>query len=121
MGEIKTADIDDFVADLKRPRVVNGLKGRRLTPADAHVWCRSAPPRRSCHWGCRFHRLSCRATSSQMSSSERNTQPGFKVALKGDRATLVGELDCHVDRPWAVVGGVMAETRIVFVQPSHDA
>jgi integrase len=31
--EIKTADIDDFVADLKQPRVVNGLVGRRLTPA----------------------------------------------------------------------------------------
>ena len=33
VAEIKTADIDDFVADLKRPRVVNGLEGRRLTPA----------------------------------------------------------------------------------------
>ena len=33
IAEIKTADIDDFVADLKRPRVVNGLEGRRLTPA----------------------------------------------------------------------------------------
>jgi integrase len=33
VAEIKTADIDDFVADLKQPRVVNGLKGRRLTPA----------------------------------------------------------------------------------------
>ena len=30
---IKTADIDDFVADLKQPRLVNGLDGRRLTPA----------------------------------------------------------------------------------------
>ena len=33
IAEIKTADIDDFVADLKQPRVVNGLEGRRLTPA----------------------------------------------------------------------------------------
>ena len=33
VAEIKTADIDDFVADLKQPRVVNGLEGRRLTPA----------------------------------------------------------------------------------------
>jgi integrase len=33
LAEIKTADIDDFVADLKQPRVVNGLDGRRLTPA----------------------------------------------------------------------------------------
>jgi integrase len=33
VAEIKTVDIDDFVADLKRPRVVNGLEGRRLTPA----------------------------------------------------------------------------------------
>ena len=33
IAEIKTADIDDFVADLKQPRVVNGLDGRRLTPA----------------------------------------------------------------------------------------
>lgn len=31
--EIKTADIDDFVADLKQRRVVNGVDGRRLTPA----------------------------------------------------------------------------------------
>src|ERR687892_339436 len=27
------SDIDDFVVDLKQPRVVNGLDGRRLTPA----------------------------------------------------------------------------------------
>jgi integrase len=33
IAEIKTADIDDFVADLRQPRVVNGLEGRRLTPA----------------------------------------------------------------------------------------
>ena len=32
VAEIKTADIDDFVADSKRPRVVNGLESRRLTP-----------------------------------------------------------------------------------------
>ena len=33
LSEIKTADIEDFVADLKKPRVVNSLDGRRLTPA----------------------------------------------------------------------------------------
>lgn len=33
IADIKTADIDDFVADLKQPRVVNGLEGRRLTSA----------------------------------------------------------------------------------------
>lgn len=33
MTEIRTADIEDFVADLKKPRVVNGLDGRTLTPA----------------------------------------------------------------------------------------
>ncbi len=33
IADIKTADIDDFVADLKQPRMVNGLDGRRLTPA----------------------------------------------------------------------------------------
>ena len=33
IADIKTADIDDFVADLKQPRVVNGLDSRRLTPA----------------------------------------------------------------------------------------
>ena len=33
LAEIKTADIDDFVADLKQPRVVNGLDGRRLSSA----------------------------------------------------------------------------------------
>jgi integrase len=31
--EIRTADIEDFVADLKKPRVVNGLGERKLTPA----------------------------------------------------------------------------------------
>jgi hypothetical protein len=31
--EIRTADIEDFVADLKKPRVVNGLDGRTLTAA----------------------------------------------------------------------------------------
>ena len=33
LSEIKTADIEDFVADLKKPRVVNSLDGRTLTPA----------------------------------------------------------------------------------------
>jgi hypothetical protein len=33
ISEIKTADIEDFVADLKKPRVVNSIDGRRLSPA----------------------------------------------------------------------------------------
>jgi len=33
LAEIKTADIEDFVADLKKPRVVNSIGGRTLTPA----------------------------------------------------------------------------------------
>ena len=33
LSEIKTADIEDFVADLRKPRVVNNLEGRTLTPA----------------------------------------------------------------------------------------
>jgi len=33
LGGIKTADVDDFIADLKQPRVVNGVAGRRLKPA----------------------------------------------------------------------------------------
>jgi hypothetical protein len=33
LSAIKTADIEDFVADLKKPRVVNSLDGRTLTPA----------------------------------------------------------------------------------------
>jgi integrase len=33
LGGIRTADIEDFVADLKKPRVVNGREGRQLTPA----------------------------------------------------------------------------------------
>jgi integrase len=33
LGEIRTADIEDFVADLKKPRVVNAIEGRTLTPA----------------------------------------------------------------------------------------
>ena len=32
IAEIKTADIDDFVADLKQPRVVNGLDGQTPDP-----------------------------------------------------------------------------------------
>jgi integrase len=33
IAEIKMPDIDDFIAELKQPRVINGLDGRRLTPA----------------------------------------------------------------------------------------
>jgi integrase len=33
LAEIRTADIEDFVADLKQPRAVNTVDGRRLTPA----------------------------------------------------------------------------------------
>jgi integrase len=33
LAEIRTADIEDFVADLKKPRVVNTIEGRTLTPA----------------------------------------------------------------------------------------
>jgi integrase len=33
ISEIKTADIEDFVADLKKPRVVNSIDGRTLSPA----------------------------------------------------------------------------------------
>jgi integrase len=33
LAEIKTADIEDFVADLKKPRVVNSIDGRTLTAA----------------------------------------------------------------------------------------
>ena len=33
IGNIRTADIEDFIADLKKPRVVNGLEGRTLAPA----------------------------------------------------------------------------------------
>ena len=33
IAEIRTADIEDFVADLKKPRTVNGLDGRKLMPA----------------------------------------------------------------------------------------
>jgi integrase len=33
LADIKTADIEDFVADLKQPRVVNSLEGRTLSPA----------------------------------------------------------------------------------------
>jgi integrase len=33
LAQIKTADIDDFIADLKQPRVVNGMANRRLTAA----------------------------------------------------------------------------------------
>jgi hypothetical protein len=31
--EIRTADVEDFVADFKRPRAVNGCPGRTLAPA----------------------------------------------------------------------------------------
>ena len=33
IAEIRTADIEDFVADLKKPRTVNGIAERKLTPA----------------------------------------------------------------------------------------
>jgi integrase len=33
LAEIRTADVEDFIADLKKPRTVNRLPNRRLTPA----------------------------------------------------------------------------------------
>lgn len=33
LAEIRTADLEDFVADLKQPRAVNAIDGRRLSPA----------------------------------------------------------------------------------------
>jgi integrase len=33
ISDIRTADIEDFIADMKKPRVVNGLEGRKLAPA----------------------------------------------------------------------------------------
>jgi len=33
ISEIRTADIEDFVADMKTPRTVNGIDGQRLAPA----------------------------------------------------------------------------------------
>ena len=33
LAEIRTSDVEDFIADLKKPRIVNGLPDRRLTPA----------------------------------------------------------------------------------------
>ena len=33
LTSIKTADVEDFIADLKQPRVVNRIAGRRLKPA----------------------------------------------------------------------------------------
>ena len=33
ISEIRTADIEDFVADMKTPRLVNGIDGQRLAPA----------------------------------------------------------------------------------------
>ena len=36
LADIKTADIDDFIADLKQPRVVHGVAGQCLTPASVN-------------------------------------------------------------------------------------
>lgn len=36
LADIKTADIDDFIADLKQPRIVHGVAGQRLTPASVN-------------------------------------------------------------------------------------
>jgi len=33
IADIRTADVEDFVADMKKPRAVNGLDDRRLAPA----------------------------------------------------------------------------------------
>jgi integrase len=33
ISDIRTADIEDFIADMKKPRVVNGLESRTLAPA----------------------------------------------------------------------------------------
>jgi hypothetical protein len=46
IAEIKTADIDDFVADLKQLRMVNGLDGRpRPSATTIRGWRRCRPRR----------------------------------------------------------------------------
>ena len=44
---------------------------------------------------------------------ERNNRPRFQIALKGDRATLVGELNDDVDGPRTVPGSVRIVARVV--------
>jgi integrase len=36
LAKIRTGDVEDFIADLKKPRVVNGLPNRILTPASVN-------------------------------------------------------------------------------------
>ena len=49
IAEIRTADVEDFVADLKKPRVVNGLEGRKLTAASINRTIGSVPDGRTCN------------------------------------------------------------------------
>ena len=56
---------------------------------------------------------------SQMPIGERNTRAGFQIALKGNRAPLVGKFNDHIDRPWTVVGGVRTATGIVLGEASR--
>jgi integrase len=36
LSEIRTGDVEDFIADLKQPRIVNGRTARRLAPASVN-------------------------------------------------------------------------------------
>jgi hypothetical protein len=54
-----------------------------------------------------------------MSLSKGNTRPRFQVALEDNSATLVGELDYHIDGPWTVTGGVRTATGIMLGESSR--
>jgi len=55
-----------------------------------------------------------------MSVSERDAGSGFQIAFEGDSATLVGELDYHVNDPGTVLGRVSTCARIVFGDSARD-
>jgi hypothetical protein len=51
---------------------------------------------------------------SQMPIRERNTRPGFQIALKGNGAPLVGEFNDDIDGPRPVLGRVSTAACVVL-------
>ena len=52
-----------------------------------------------------------------MPLGERNTRPGFQVALKRERTSFIGKFDDDVDNPRPILRSVGTAARVVFGMP----
>jgi hypothetical protein len=56
----------------------------------------------------------CADSLSEMSLGKRDARPRFQIALEGNRASLVGELDNKVNGPRSVLGRMDTAAGIVL-------